>query len=91
MSKRLDDIMSIKEKEKKEIELRKYTKELKCSLQGTYTSNGIHLEQEVIRRIREAEQDLENRNPLEIKPNYFGVSMNLRKVWRWIKNKKCSK
>ncbi len=79
--------MSIKEKDKREIELRKYAKELGCSLQGTYAQNGVHLEQEVINRIREAEKDLEQQNPLEFRPNIYGIGIDLKKLWNWAKAK----
>jgi len=91
MSKRLIEIMSIKEKDRREIELRKYAKELGCSLQGTYTQNGVHLEQEVINRIREAEKDLEQQNPLELKPNIYGIGIDLKKMWNRIRAKWQSK
>lgn len=88
MSKKIRQILKIQDRQKREIELRKYAKELGCSLQGTYTSNGLHLEQEVVRRIMDAERDLEEQNPFELKPNIFGLGLDLRKIWRWIKYKK---
>ena len=52
---KLEKIMQIKDKDEREIKLREYAKSLGCSLYASYTSNGIHLEHEIVRRIREAE------------------------------------
>jgi len=57
VEKRLKRIMAL-EKEPREIELRKLAKELGCSLQSTYESSGKHIEEEVVRRIREAARSI---------------------------------
>ena len=38
--------------------LREFAIELGCSLASTYTSNGIHLEEETVRRIQEASRSI---------------------------------
>lgn len=87
MSRRLREILKIQDNDNKELELRKYAQELGCSLQGTYTANGNHLEQEVVDRIRDAEKDLEEQNPFELKVNLFGARIDFVKVYKWIKDK----
>lgn len=87
MSRKLQKIMSSSKKDEKEIKLREYAKELGCSLQGTYTASGIHLEQEIIRRIMEAEKCLNQGNLFEFKPNFFGFGIDLKKLWNLIRSK----
>jgi len=41
------------DKEAREIKLREMAQKLGCSLQYTYTSNGKHIKQKIVRRIRE--------------------------------------
>lgn len=43
-----------KGKEERETQLRTFAKKLGCSLNSTYTENGKHLEEELVRRILEA-------------------------------------
>lgn len=58
---KVEEIMKIRNHDEREIKLRKYAKSLGCSLHGTYTSSGIHVEHEVIKRIREAESSQRGR------------------------------
>jgi hypothetical protein len=53
MSRKLKSIMKEKP-DKRETALRRYAQELGCSLSSTYTSEGKHLEEEVVRRIQES-------------------------------------
>lgn len=57
VEKRLKGIMAL-DKEEREIKLRELAQELGCSLQSSYTSNGKHLEEEMVRRIREAARSI---------------------------------
>ena len=50
----LRPIMALPRNER-EVPLRQLAQELGCSLSGTYTSEGRHLENEVIQRIRDAD------------------------------------
>jgi len=50
--------MSIKDSDKREITLREFAMELGCSLSSTYTPDGKHIEEEVIRRIQEAARSI---------------------------------
>ena len=58
VQKKFKEIMSISDKEKREVGLRTLANELGCSLSSTYTSDGKHLEDEVIRRIQEAARSI---------------------------------
>ena len=51
-------IMSIKDRDKREVALRELALELGCSLFSTYTPDGKHIEEEVIRRIQEAARSI---------------------------------
>lgn len=53
LQKKLQNIMKLESK-KREIALREYAHELGCSLSSSYTSEGNHLEEEMVRRIQEA-------------------------------------
>ncbi len=53
LQKKLQNIMKLKSKER-EIALREYAQELGCSLSSSYTSEGKHLEEEIVRRIQES-------------------------------------
>ena len=51
--------MQIPEHEQREIELRKLAQEYGCSLSFTYIGNGAkHMEEEIIRRIQEADRSM---------------------------------
>jgi hypothetical protein len=50
--------MTIPDSEQRKIALRTLAMELGCSLSSTYTSNGKHLEEEIIRRIQEAARSI---------------------------------
>jgi hypothetical protein len=54
MQRRLQQIMKLNSKEKREVALNTYAQELGCSLSSMYTSKGKHLEEEIVRRIQEA-------------------------------------
>ncbi len=54
IQRQIKKIMSIKEIDKRAIALRTLARDLGCSLSSTYTSDGKHIEEEVIRRIQEA-------------------------------------
>lgn len=59
VQRKLKKIMSIKDKDEREVSLRKLAMELGCSLSSTYTSDGKkHIEEEVIRRIQEAARSI---------------------------------
>ncbi len=53
MNRRLQKIMKLNPRER-ETALREYAQELGCSLSSSYTTEGKHLEEEVVRRIHEA-------------------------------------
>jgi hypothetical protein len=53
MHKKLRKIMNLKPDER-ELALRKLAQELGCSLTSSYTSDGVHVEEEIIGRIHEA-------------------------------------
>ena len=53
LQKKLRKIMKLNLRQR-EIALREYAHELGCSLSSSYTSNGKHLEEEIVRRIQEA-------------------------------------
>ncbi len=57
VEKKLKRIMAL-DWETKDIELKKLAKELGCSLQSSHTSKGYLLEEEMIRRIREAARSI---------------------------------
>lgn len=65
MSSRLKEIMQLKKSENdnedREIQLRKYAKEIGVSSQKTYDSDGRHNEKELVDRIRQAEAIIENK------------------------------
>jgi len=54
IQKKIKKIMSISDRQKREIALRELAAKLGCSLTSTYTLSSKHLEDEVIRRIKEA-------------------------------------
>lgn len=54
VQRKIKKIMSIKDRDKREVALRTLADKLGCSLSSTYTSDGKHLEEEVIRRIQDA-------------------------------------
>jgi hypothetical protein len=54
VQKKIKKIMTMSDKEKREVALRSLANQLGCSLSSTYTSDGKHLEDEIIRRIQEA-------------------------------------
>ena len=54
VQKKIKEILSIGDKGKREGELRAFAQTLGCSLASTYTEDGKHLEEEIIRRIQEA-------------------------------------
>jgi len=58
VQKQIKKIMSIKDRGEREVALRKLADELGCSLSSTYTSDGKHLEKQVIRRIQEARRSI---------------------------------
>lgn len=53
MNRRLQKIMKLNPRER-ETTLREYAQELGCSLSSSYTTEGKHLEEEVVVRIHEA-------------------------------------
>jgi hypothetical protein len=53
MQKRLQRIMKLNS-EKRDTALREYAQELGCSLSSSYTSDGKHLEEEIVKRIQES-------------------------------------
>lgn len=58
VQRKIKKIMSISDKEKREVALRSLANELGCSLSSTYTSDGKHLEDEIIARIQEAARSI---------------------------------
>ena len=58
VQKQIRKIMTTLDRKEQEIALRKLAMELGCSLSSTYTSNGKHLDDEVIRRIQEAARSI---------------------------------
>ncbi len=52
--KHIKKTMTIKDSGEREVALRTLANKLGCSLSSTYTSDGKHLEEEVIRRIQDA-------------------------------------
>ncbi len=53
MQKRLQQIMKLNP-DQRETALREYAQELGCSLSSSYTSDGKHLEEDIVRRIQES-------------------------------------
>lgn len=53
LQRRLQKIMKLQPTDR-EIALREFAQELGCSLASSYTSDGKHLEEEIVRRIQEA-------------------------------------
>ncbi len=58
VQRKIKKIMSIKDRDKREVALREFAVKLGCSLSSTYTSDGKHLEEELIRRIQEAARSI---------------------------------
>ena len=58
VQKKIKEIMAIGDRDKREVALRTLADKLGCSLSSTYTSDGKHLEEEVIRRIQEAARSI---------------------------------
>jgi len=58
VQRKIKKIMSIKDRDKREVALRELAMELGCSLSSTYTPNAKHIEEEVIRRIQEAARSI---------------------------------
>jgi hypothetical protein len=53
LQRKLQKIMKLRP-EQREIAMREYAIELGCSLSSSYTSNGKHVEEEMVKRIQEA-------------------------------------
>ncbi|HVP76723.1 MAG TPA: hypothetical protein VMV04_02410 [Thermodesulfobacteriota bacterium] len=53
LQRKLQKIMKL-HPQQRETAMREYAMELGCSLSSTYTSNGKHLEEEMVKRIQEA-------------------------------------
>jgi len=58
VQRQIKKIMTIKDRDKREVALRELAMKLGCSLSSTYTSDGKHVEEEVIRRIQEAARSI---------------------------------
>ena len=58
VQKKIKEIMAISDHDNRELALRTLADKLGCSLSSTYTSDGKHLEEEVIRRIQEAARSI---------------------------------
>ena len=55
---KIKKIMAMNDKEEREVALRLLANQFGCSLASTYTSDGKHLEDEIIRRIQEAARSI---------------------------------
>ncbi len=58
VQRQIKKIMAIKDRDKREVALRELAMNLGCSLSSSYTSDGKHIEEEVIRRIQEAARSI---------------------------------
>ena len=58
VQKKIKKIMAISDSDKREVALRELAMELGCSLSSTYTPDGKHIEEEIIRRIQEAARSI---------------------------------
>ena len=58
IQRQIKKIMTIKDRDKREGALRQLAVKLGCSLSSTYTSDGKHIEEELIRRIQEAARSI---------------------------------
>ncbi len=58
VQRQIKKIMTIKDTGKREATLREFAMKLGCSLFSTYTPDGKHIEEEVIRRIQETARSI---------------------------------
>jgi PP-loop superfamily ATP-utilizing enzyme len=58
VQRRIKKIMTIKVRDKRELALRELAMKLGCSLSSSYTPDGKHIEEEIIRRIQEAARSI---------------------------------
>lgn len=58
VQRQIKKIMTIKDRDRRETALREFAMRLGCILSSTYTPDGKHIDEEVIRRIHEAARSI---------------------------------
>lgn len=58
VQKQIKKILATNDRDNRDVSLRTLANKLGCSISSTYTSDGKHLEEEVIRRIHEAARSI---------------------------------